>query len=356
MKVDLRKRLTLWARENGWTALIALILALLVYFTILELVSNPKLFTVPVEIDREAGVALMAVSPPSVQVTFRGAQSELLKLDSADLRVVVKNPRSRNEADTVRIPLKARNVRGHSGLRVMQIDPPVVEVTYDRQGEREFAIAPPMIEGKPFRGRVEVEFTPKTAIVRGARLQLDHMHDAGVKLKIEPINVEGRVQGFSRQAAILPPADAWKPEIVPTTVQVKIDILPDNIQRDFEEMRVRLAGLERWTNGVARVEPATVTVRLTGWSEALQRIDPATLRVYADLSEAKSTTNEIPLNVLFPLSANIEGVMTLPASVRLVPPSEEQVPLPASVQFDPPSEAGVPLPASVRLVSPPENE
>ena len=326
MKVDLRQRLILWARENGATALLALVLALFVYLTILELVSNTTTRTVPVEVEREPGVALMAVRPAVVQVTFRGALNEFQQLDRADLRMLVKGLRIRADGGVVRVPLRRGNLRGASGLRVVNIDPPVVEITYDHQGEREFAIAPPAIEGKPFRGHAEADYAPRTAVVRGARLQLDRLHDAGVTLKVEPVNVDGRVQGFTRRVAILPPADAWHPEIAPESVTVKVAIVPDNIQREFAGVPVRLALPAGHTNLPPRVEPAAVTVRLTGWAEALQGIATNAIRVFAELpvSADSAPTNQISLRVLLPPGAMVDEVVTVPDAVRLALPGEKR--------------------------------
>ena len=319
MKVDLRKRLRLWMSENGMMALIALVLALFVYLTVLELVSNTTTREVPVEVEREPGMALMAIRPASVQVTFRGALNEFRMLDRTDLRFRVRGLRIRADEGVMKVPLNSRSLRGAAGLRVMQIEPPEVEITFDHQGEREFAIEPPLLEGKPFRGHAEVDFSPKTAVVRGARLQLDRLHDAGVRLNLEPVNVDGRVQGFSQRAAILPPADAWMPEIKPDTVTVKIDIRPDNVVREFAEIPVWLARQPGWPAGGVRASPTGVTVRITGWAEALRSLEPQAIRVFAALPDPDGglPTNPVPLQVWLPPGTMIETVVVEPARVRL---------------------------------------
>ena len=322
MKVDLKQRLRLWLKANGLMALVALVLAVIVYMTILELVSNATTRTIPIEIEREPGLALMAVRPATAEVTFRGALTEFQQLDRSDLRFAVRVPRGMSEAGVARLSLRPRNLKGVAGLRVMNIQPSEVEITFDHQGEREFPIAPPILDGKPFRGRAEAEYTPRTAVVRGARLQLDRLHNAGVTLQMVPVNVDGRVQGFSRQAPILPPEEAWSPEISPATVQVKVTIVPDNIQREFGDIPVRLTHLADQTNAVGwRVEPASVKVRLTGWVEALGSISSHVIRVYADFPGAAASsagaTNMLPLRVLLPQGATVEEVVAEPAEVRL---------------------------------------
>lgn len=326
MKVDFRQRLLLWAGENGLMALLALVLALLVYLTILELVSNTTTRTVPVEVEREPGVALMAVRPSTVQVTFRGALNEFQHLDRADLRMLVKGLRTRSDEGKVRITLRRGHLRRAAGLRVVSIEPPEVEITFDHQGEREFAIDPPPVEGRPYRGHAEIDYVPRTAVVRGARLQLDRLHDAGVTLQLEPVSVDGRVQGFTRKAAILPPADAWQPEITPDSVTVKVGIVPDTVQREFAGIPVRLAFLAGHTNRLPRVEPPEVAVRLTGWAEALQGIATNAIRVFAELPADPDAppTNPVPLRVLLPPGAEADEIATVPDAVRLEFPAENR--------------------------------
>ena len=322
MKVDVRQRVVLWVRENGLVALLATVLALLVYMTILELVSNTTTRTVPVEVEREAGMALMSVRPSTVQVTFRGALNEFQILDRSDLRMVVNGLRNHGDQGIARITLRRKNLRGAGSVRVVSVEPSEIEVTFDHQGEREFTIAPPKVEGRPYRGHAEVEFTPRTALVRGARLQLDRLHEAGVTLQLDPVNVDGRVQGFSLNVPILPPEDAWQPEIDPATVALKISIVPDNVLREFTGVQVHLATPAGRTNCLPRVEPPEVTVRLTGWAETLQGVTTNTVRVLAVLPDdpGANPTNPVPLRVLLPPGTVADEAVTVPEAVRLLPP------------------------------------
>ncbi|NLN00283.1 MAG: hypothetical protein GX174_00050 [Lentisphaerae bacterium] len=322
MKVDVRQRVVLWVRENGLVALLATVLALLVYMTILELVSNTTTRTVPVEVEREAGMALMSVRPSTVQVTFRGALNEFQILDRSDLRMVVNGLRNHGDQGIARITLRRKNLRGAGSVRVVSVEPSEIEVTFEHQGEREFTIAPPKVEGRPYRGHAEVEFTPRTALVRGARLQLDRLHEAGVTLQLDPVNVDGRVQGFSLNVPILPPEDAWQPEIDPATVALKISIVPDNVLREFTGVQVHLATPAGRTNCLPRVEPPEVTVRLTGWAETLQGVTTNTVRVLAVLPDdpGANPTNPVPLRVLLPPGTVADEAVTVPEAVRLLPP------------------------------------
>ncbi|MDD5706092.1 MAG: hypothetical protein PHR35_09210 [Kiritimatiellae bacterium] len=317
MRVDLKIRLLLWLSANWLLALISLGVAVVVYFTVRENISYTDTRTVAVTVDHEDGLALTAIRPASVRVTFRGSLNELRQLDRRDPRFVLRPPRAGAAGGTEHKELRQRHLRGASGLRIVMIDPPVVEITFDHQGEREFAIAPPVLQGRPLRGRAEVDYTPRTAIVRGARLQLDRLHGAGISLQPEPVNVEGRVQSFTQRVAIMPPEDAWQPEIVPAEILVRIDIIPESAQREFDGVPVRLALPTRPSPGGTIVAaPPLVKVRLTGLSETLQGLTTNDLRVYAD---GDDTAVEVPLRVFLPAGIALDSAVTDPPSVRLTP-------------------------------------
>jgi hypothetical protein len=326
MKISFRTRLRLWVNENGWLALISAAVAVGIFFTVREIVSYTETLTIAVEVERDAGFALMAVRPASVRVTFRGALSDLRQLDRRDPRMIVRAPRDGSSGGHARIRLRPRNLRGAAGIRVVSIEPSFVDITFDHQGEREFAIAPPALEGRPLRGHAEVEYTPRTAVVRGARLQLDHLHDLGVTLQVEPVNVDGRVQGFSKRVAILPPADAWMPEIVPAEVNVKIVIAQESSVREFSGVPVRLESDGEPAHETYAAEPAAVTVRLAGWAETLRDIPTNALRVYAacPAPAAPAASNAVPLRVFLSPGLQVENVATIPPAVRLVrlPPKD----------------------------------
>lgn len=331
MRADLRTRLRFWLRRQWQVLLISGGLAIFVFYTVRANISYSETRNVPVEVEREPGLALMAVRPASVRITFRGALSELRQMSRQDVQVLVKPPRDGLSGGTARMRLTRRQVRGAAGSRVVSIEPGDVLLTFDHEGEREFAIASPQIEGRPLRGRVEIDYSPRVARVRGARMQLDNLHDSGVQLQPEPINVDGRVQSFTRRVAIQPPADAWMPEIVPAEIVVKVDIVPDNAVRLIEAVPVRIAlppGEGEGTPSPAACEPAVVGVRLVGRAEVLRDVPPEALRVYADLADTAggAVTGAVPLRVLLSGDFQVDGLAAEPPVVRLLPAAQTHTP------------------------------
>ena len=320
MKVDLRTRIMLWLRADWLLILISITAAVMIFFAVRENISYTETRLVTVEVEREAGIALMAVRPANVRITFRGSLNELRQLSRREPQVIVRAPRADPTDGTVRIRLRSRHVRGVTGLRVVSIEPTEVSLNFDHQGERLLAVATPIIEGRPLRGRAEIEdYTPRSVLVRGARLQLDNLHEQGIRLQPNPINVDGRVQGFSVRAPLIPPPDAWMPELTPPEVTVKVAIVPENAEREFAGVPVMLATASRPLPADLRIEPDTVTVRLIGWSEELRRIPTNAVHVYVDCPDTPltATTNAWPLHVLLPAGMVIDSATTDPPAVFL---------------------------------------
>lgn len=318
MKADLSLRIRNWLRQSWQIASLSLIAAVVIFYTVRENISYTETIALPVVVEREPGLAVMSVRPPTVRVTFRGSISDVRQLVHRDMQVSVRTPRNGTSGGTTPVELKAGNVRGGRGGRVIAIEPQVVHVNFDHQGEMEFPVQPPAISGRPLRGRTELSYMPHAARLRGARMQLEALHANGLALQTEPVDVDGRVQGFSTRVAILPPPDAWMPEIVPPEVLVKVEILPDNAVRLLENVPVLLAVAGHPGERIVP-DPAIVTVRLLGREENLRELDPEAVRAYAACPADFDTrsTNTVPLNVYLPSGAVVEGVEAVPAAVRL---------------------------------------
>jgi YbbR domain-containing protein len=317
---DTRGRVAEWLAAEWREVLLSLLLACVIFFTVRENISNIATYPVDVEIERDPGMAVMAVRPMSVRVTFRGALSELRALDPRNLRVLVRTPRPDRIGGTVRVVLHGRNVRGRGSTRVVGLDPAEVQISFDHQGEREFAVAPPATEGAPLRGRAEVSYEPRTVRVRGARLQLDQIHAEGTRLQTEAVDVEGRAQSFVRRVRVVPPAGAWMPEILPDAVTATVTIVTERAMREFSGVPVRVAGPAGAATAGLTADPARVNLRVTGRAEALRELLPEDLCVFADVADpTAASTGAVPVRVFLPPGAAAESAVAVPDAVRLVP-------------------------------------
>jgi YbbR domain-containing protein len=298
-----------------WKAL-ALFVATAVYLMVRSRISYVQTVAVPVEVEREPGIAVLTVEPLSVRVTLRGTAADIQRLATLDLKAVVR-PRATARGGAERVPVSARDIRGRGALRIVELDPKAVRVTYDRQGQVAFPVAEPVIEGKPLRGRVQIEYNPRMAVVTGARLHLDQSLTNGVQLQTEPVDVEGRVQGFTRRLRILPPDGVWMTEIQPPEVTARINIVADRSTSELRDVPVLIAQTPgdptRW-----QAEPPVVSIRLSARAEIIQGIRPELVRAFVDArATATASTNGLPVFVYIPPEVAVDTAETVPHHVRL---------------------------------------
>ena len=123
---------------NNWRLkAIAAVLAVAAYYAIRGATSYEVVYEVPVTVRVEdSGVALLDQDPKSVQVTFRGSQEDLRRIDQKQLRVVMR-PKATGPAGSERVALAPRDVEGAAGTRVERIVPSTVALFFARQEEKE---------------------------------------------------------------------------------------------------------------------------------------------------------------------------------------------------------------------------
>lgn len=296
--------------------ILALFLSAVIYLMVRSRISHVQTVSVPVSVECEPGIAVLTVEPLSIQVTFRGDAAAIQQLSARDLKAVVR-PHDLARGGMERVSVSARDIRGRGALRVVDLDPQVVLVTYDRQGQVLFPVAEPVVEGKPLRGRVQIEYSPRAAMVTGARRHLDLSFTNGVQLQTEPVDVEGRVQGFTRRLRILPPDGVWMTAIQPPEVTARINIVADRSTSELRDVPVLVAqppgDLTLW-----QADPPLVNIRLSARAEIIQGLRPELVRAFVDARAAVSvSSNGLPVFVYIPPEVAVDAADAEPRQVRL---------------------------------------
>ena len=296
---------------------LAAVLAVVIFYGVRGVISNTMVLHLPVELDvDDAQVAILSLEPSTVRVTLRGALSELRQLVEEDMSITLR-PRSINATGIALEPVNARHVRGRGTLQVVNIDPNQVRVTYDRQDTRVFTVAPPVLLGKPGRGRAEVEFDPREVRVRGAERHLDQLQAAYLQLQTEPVDVDGRMQSFTRRLRVLSPEEDWLAEITPREINARVNIVLETITREIEFVPVQVmqsAGdLEPYS-----LTPTNVTVWVSGRPEVVQRLEPRQLTVFVDVRELSPPAGgEATLRIFIPPGLGLETATVEPRQVSV---------------------------------------
>jgi len=310
--------------NNGCWKLLSLVIAVLVYFTIRADISHVRVVSVPVETGGDAagsgGAAIWSIEPRSVQVTFRGSYSDVSQLAVSTLRCVVRPKQKKNTPlDTVSVKVGYSDLRGVQGVRVAKIEPSIVVVKFDVPISLRLAVAPPMLEGKA-RGMVQLVYEQTNAVVKGSRRLLSPLDVTKTQIMADTIDVDGRSQTFSTRVRLFPPGDAVNAVVEPPEMVVNVMILSEKATAKIEHIPVIVsqpfASPNRW-----RPDPEWVDVELTGRSEVVKAVkfDEIMVSVNGNIPLTPSTTNEVPVVVHVRQGLSLDGVKTLPETVKLVP-------------------------------------
>lgn len=296
--------------------LLSVVLGIVLFYGIRSNIGNTVTLTVPVRVDVAAGVAILTPDPSVVKVMFRGALGELRGLEEEDIAVVIR-PKAVTPGGTEVVRLRARNIQGRTDARVVSIYPDTTLLRFDREIVQRFKVDVPTTSGTPLRGRVAIEYEPDEVTLRGPEQKLAQLREEGVRLQTEPIDVEGRVQSFTKSVAVQPPSDVWIASIDPPEVRVKVSLVTEIAQREIPRIPVMMVGAP--TNRVsARIEPEHVTLTLGGRADVLNRLLPDTLTVFVDMrGHTAGTTYELPVNVYLPQGLELDSVDVEPRSVKL---------------------------------------
>jgi hypothetical protein len=325
MRVELASFLHGLLTDVRWK-LAALLVAAIVFYAVRSKISDTVTLAVPVEVEKEPGLAVLKADPFSVRVTFRGASADLQPLTLREPRVVLR-PKANDAVDAERVRIHQGDVHGlPHGVRVVGFEPESVLLTFDRQEEMLLPVAPPPLEGKPLRGRVELDYSPRFVRVKGAHRQLLEWKAADFHLQTQPVNVDGCVQSFTKSVDIATPGVAWQAEVEPRQVSVKVTIVTEQSTRELRDFPVLVAA-HPGSKGSWQVLPPTVAVRLTGRAEVVEALTPESLVVLVDARRAPADEPDVqPILVHLPPDVTLDAVTCDPPTVVLLRNEEPPAP------------------------------
>lgn len=296
---------------NNWELkLLAVAMASLTYYIIRGKTNVEVHYDIPLNVEVEQGIAVLDQDPRTVNVTFRGSQQDLRSLDQGSLRAVVRL-KAADTAGSEEVILSRRNIEGAGGAVPMEIRPSRAIVTFDREDQRAFPIPPPVIKGRPLQGRAEIDYEPKTVILRGPRRRL-----ATARAFPEPVDVEGRTDDFSVAVRVLP-GNQWVTEIIPPQVNVTVTIKLDTVTRRLGAVRV-LPIVERSEMSGIVVEPSSVAVVICGRAELVNSVAEGAVRAFVDcVGLSEPARYDLPVNVLLHSDADV-AVSAEPSTVKVL--------------------------------------
>ncbi len=344
------QRFRLWAlravRRDTRAKLAALVVATIAFNVVRTTISEQESFRIEVTatLPQEGRFTVVKIDPGDVRVTLRGSRDQLRAIQREDLQARLTLRQAPPGGGYELVTLRSTHIEGRGYARVELIEPQQVRIEYDIEGEMALPVARPHLLGRPLIGRAEAIWAETNVVVRGPLQQLRTLHENAVQLQTEPIDVEGRVQSFTRRVRVLPPPDIGVLRVTPPEIEVRVGIKVDTETRLYENIPVLLTAVTG-SGLVLTSEPSTVNVRVTGMAERLDALRPDDISVVADCRNIEVldvAEGSYPLRVLFP--AGVEGLVpeALPKTVtvrarRVVAPVPKPEPSVRTEELPPPA-------------------
>lgn len=286
-----------WLSENWGMKLVALILAIGLWYYAVGEEGIEVTRTVPVEIkvDNEK---LSVVGKPTrlVLATLQAPRALLANLASEELKAEHVIRRVQGPGD-YSFRLEPREIRLPSEqIRVVRIEPEVIQVKVDEIIVQKLELEPVFLGEVAFGYRLDAEniqLDPRAVLIEGPKSQVEKLG----KIKTQPIDVVGRVRSFRKTVRL-----AEEPGIKllsESLVDVYVPIEELIGERKFEKIPVKILGAADAFSRVS-VEPAEVRLVLRGSPKDLDEVDPASLLAYVEISSLAEGTQEVPLQILLP--------------------------------------------------------
>ena len=214
-----------FAQRRWKTKVLSLAFAIIIFYAIRSIISAQHTITVPVvptPLPAGASVTVIAANPSEVQVTLRGSRAQLNAIQSDALSVEAYSRRTPSQTKEGKARLRFIRPEKDFNVRVLEISPSVVTLTYDTIGDVTMDVAPPELIGQPLSGIAEVDWKQTQVTVRGSMTRLTELKKRNFALPTEPVAVDGTTRDFVKRVKILLPKDIGQAQTTPEEIEVRI--------------------------------------------------------------------------------------------------------------------------------------
>ena len=265
---------------------------------------------VRVRVDYRWPEGLVQVEEPrtSLVATVRGPQGLVRRLDRT--RLVLPVDLSDAQEGPVSIDFTERSIQGlPTGIAVVQLSPPAIDLTLDRAMTRTVQVRPAVI-GEPAENwrLVSVSVEPDTVEIGGPQSLVRSIAEVSTDI----VNIDGLRHDLDKVVPLAIGQRTVRPVGNPE-IHVRVDVEPVVAVRTFEEVPV-MPRAPGWTASVP-----TVTVVLSGPAEVVDKMDPE--RVHVVLHLPRGADGRRPVTLRFDPKADpnpIEVVHPGPAEAVVV--------------------------------------
>jgi YbbR domain-containing protein len=298
--------------HNAGIKMLALLTAVASWLAIQETIGFELVLDIPLEINVEQGWAVLHQSEHTVRATFRGAEDDIRQMDPKQVKAIV-DLRTNSIAGSGEIAIPLSAIKAPRNINTVGVTPARVQVSLDREQEKKVPVQS-RSAGTPFSGEVEALICdPAVVTLRGPARHLQQTE----WVYTESVDVEGRVEGFTKRCRVLMPGDTWTPVIEPPEVQVKVIISERTETLIWDDVPISVV-VKPQTLWKIEVLPPRVRVVLTGPPKILAELKSSPPKAFVEcLDLDASLSYELPVQVFLPAGKTV-GTSVEPRTVRVL--------------------------------------
>jgi YbbR domain-containing protein len=300
----------MWPFRHFGLKVLSLGLAVLLWAAIAGEETVERGLRVPLELQQfPAGLELQGEAPSLVDVRVRGASATLSRMGSGEV-VAVLDLRAARPGRRF-FQLTSEQVRVPFGVQVVQVTPPSVTLTFEKSAAKAVPVVPE-IEGTPAPGYVVGNTTidPKTVDVVGPESAVERVTEAIT----EPVSVAGAKQDVI-EAVTIGFQDSSLRMKTPRAGSVRVQVMPGPVERPLRERAVHLRNLSAGLR--AQAMPNAVHVVLRGSRQGVGRIDAEMVSAYVDLAGLGSGDYSLAVKIESPPDAGVARIEPATVQVRI---------------------------------------
>jgi YbbR domain-containing protein len=266
-----------WPFRHFGLKVLSLGLAVMLWVVIAGEETVERGLRVPLELQQfPAGLELQGEAPSLVDVRVRGASATLSRMGSGEVVAVLDLRTARPGRRLYQIT--PEQVRAPFGVQVVQVAPATLALVFERSATKQVPVVP-AVEGSPEPGFVVGKMTaePRMVEVIGPENAVERATEA----LTEPVSIAGATQDVTDSVTVgfQDPSLRMKN---PKLATVRVQVLPGPMERTLRERPVRLRNLPAGLS--AQATPNAVQVVLRGSRQGVNRLDAESVAAYVDLT------------------------------------------------------------------------
>ena len=306
--------------KDIWRKLIALTIACVLYFNLYEYKEH-DIHNVKVEINHDPDIFIdPSYQNTSVHLKIKGTKRQVDELaQKNDISGHIKLEYNTDAIRTgkARVYLLPQNFSSGRGVKIVSIEPEVLEFPIQRKITRKIAIKPD-ITGSPEAGKIyTVTSYPDTVEVSGPEQLVKSLPP---QISTERFAIDGDNQTFTKQLKLVNPSSESL-QLSVSCADVKVDIRDSyDITRDISvTVKYLHTALQGDDHPAQLPKPNKVSVRVKGHQNDINPLSRNDITVFADLSNIASTgEHSVPLKaVLAKSGTSVQVVSITPAEVKV---------------------------------------